>query len=827
MRTQQSPCDQQFVARFLADELSDRETQEFEAHLAACESCRRQLADQTASEGEWDTLRRSLQDSDDHFSTALRDPASDELSGCRQLLGPTDDPRMMGRIGTYEVTGLLGRGGMGIVFKALDTALNRYVAIKMLAPMFLASGSSKQRFLREAQSAAAVVHEHVVGIHGISEWQGTPYLVMTYVRGESLQSRLAARGPLSLREVLRIGAQIASGLAAAHAQGLIHRDIKPANILLESGVDRVMITDFGLARAIDDLRITGTNTLLGTPEYMSPEQARDEPLDFRTDLFSLGCVLYEASTGRSPFRASTSYGAIQKVTESSPPSVRRLVPDLPEWFARLVARLLAKAPADRISTANKLAALLTNCLAHVEQPDLVPLPVELHSSLRQPLQTRLTRNLLMTSTLILAVCVGVSILWAQVGRPPAKNVQRPAVARSQTESAADRDDTERRSPSTNASPAPQSARQVTAAPVDGQPIAKAGPYTLKVRKSAPIDQFGLAIKPANHKHLLESAMNGKGLTVRSQSSVQRSEQSSSDGSQSASSSNESSSQSSATIARTGEQPIRPNLGVVFDVSPKENVILEFEDLEALDDDRQPVRWMGPGPFNFYDPAFEAQTRGALVAYFQEAKSTDHLKAIVGELKATPGRIHEVSFPQGTPSTQTAGGYSFTLKELQRTPEGIQISLELPRIGTPRGNLFGDPQAALQAMLEQQGACEVLLEDNTGAIHYPSSSASGSSSSSGNSGSSSSSESSGFSFGNNSTKSSRTTRRSQKSDPPSSGKRTTSGNSSSSSSTTLVGFPPLPDTREIKAVIVRATERTGQPQTYPFTLDAIPVPYTSE
>ena len=184
---------------------------------------------------------------------------------------------MLGRIGTYEIIGLLGRGGMGVVFKAFDAVLNRYVAIKLLAPLYLASGAAKQRFVREARSAAAVIHENVVGIHAISEWQGIPYLVMTFIRGESLQKRLAQRGALSVKEVLRIGLQVTQGLAAAHAQGLIHRDIKPANILLETEVERVKITDFGLARAIDDIRMTASDVLLGTPEYMSPEQARDEP----------------------------------------------------------------------------------------------------------------------------------------------------------------------------------------------------------------------------------------------------------------------------------------------------------------------------------------------------------------------------------------------------------------------------------------------------------------------------------------------------------------------------------------------------------------------
>ncbi len=261
MKLKHTHCDMEFLARFLRGELSDVEIQDLETHLSACSTCRSRLEESTASANEWHALRDSLSDKQSSDGAS----GQEDLASLQKLLGPSDDPRMMGRIGTYEIVGLLGRGGMGVVFKAFDPSLNRYVAIKMLAPMLIPSVVFKQRFLREAQSAAAVVHDNVVGIHAISEWQGIPYLVMTFVRGQSLQNRLHHRGHLSLREVLRIGLQISAGLEAAHAQGLIHRDIKPANILLESDVDRVMITDFGIAKAIDDLRFTGTNTLLGTP----------------------------------------------------------------------------------------------------------------------------------------------------------------------------------------------------------------------------------------------------------------------------------------------------------------------------------------------------------------------------------------------------------------------------------------------------------------------------------------------------------------------------------------------------------------------------------
>ncbi len=262
MKIKHTHCDTDSLSRFLRGKLSDVEIQSLETHLSTCSICRSRLDESTAPANEWHALRDFLNDTEGSEAT----PGKEDMASLQKILGPTDDPRMMGRIATYEIVGLLGRGGMGVVFKAFDPSLNRYVAIKMLAPMLMPSAVFKQRFLREAQSAAAVVHDNVVGIHAISEWQGNPYLVMTFVRGQSLQSRLQHRGHLSLREVLRIGLQISAGLEAAHAQGLIHRDIKPANILLESDVDRVMITDFGIAKAIDDLRFTGTNTLLGTPD---------------------------------------------------------------------------------------------------------------------------------------------------------------------------------------------------------------------------------------------------------------------------------------------------------------------------------------------------------------------------------------------------------------------------------------------------------------------------------------------------------------------------------------------------------------------------------
>ena len=214
-------------------------------------------------------------------------------------------------------------------------------------------------------------------IHGVAEAAGLPYLVMPYVRGPSLQRRLDREGPLALVEILRIGMQAASGLAAAHAQGLVHRDVKPANILLADGVERVKLTDFGLARAADDASLTKTGIIAGTPQYMSPEQARGESVDQRSDLFSLGSVLYAMCTGRAPFRAETSYGVLRRITDEEPRPIREINPEIPEWLCGIIARLMSKQPTTVSSRPAKSPSLLEECLAHVQQPTAVPLPAAL------------------------------------------------------------------------------------------------------------------------------------------------------------------------------------------------------------------------------------------------------------------------------------------------------------------------------------------------------------------------------------------------------------------------------------------------------------------
>jgi serine/threonine protein kinase len=199
---------------------------------------------------------------------------------------------------------------------------------------------------------------------------------MEYVPGRSLQDRLDKQGALSLTEILRIGMQTASGLAAAHAQGLVHRDVKPANILLENGVERVRLTDFGLARAAADAGITQSGLVAGTPHYMAPEQARAEATDHRADLFSLGSTLYAMCTGHPPFRADSAVAVLRRVSDDTPRSVREINPEIPEWLEAIVARLHAKSPSDRYQTALEVTELLSRCLAHVREPLSIALPLD-------------------------------------------------------------------------------------------------------------------------------------------------------------------------------------------------------------------------------------------------------------------------------------------------------------------------------------------------------------------------------------------------------------------------------------------------------------------
>jgi hypothetical protein len=283
-----------------------------------------------------------------------------------RFLAPVSKPGLLGQLGPYEVQTTLGRGGFGIVLKGFDERLHRVVAIKVLSPAYSANGAARARFLREARAAAAVKNEHVVGIYDVQGDADPPYLVMEYIEGVSLQDKLDRHGAASVKEILRVGMQIAEGLEAAHKQGLVHRDIKPANILLENGVERVKITDFGLARAVDDASVTQSGTVAGTPMFMSPEQAEGAAIDHRSDLFSLGTVLYAMCTGHPPFRATSTMAVLKRVIEDTPRPIRDINNEIPEWLCDIITKLHAKNPEDRFQSAREVADVLGARLADVQ-----------------------------------------------------------------------------------------------------------------------------------------------------------------------------------------------------------------------------------------------------------------------------------------------------------------------------------------------------------------------------------------------------------------------------------------------------------------------------
>ena len=375
MSVRPQACDSHRLDQFLHERLPADSQQNIEAHLRVCPACRNKLDQLAGGPRWWTEVRRHLSDGGPASSAPAADQTPQRGADVDvSFLQPSDNPAALGRLGTYEVLEILGQGGMGIVLKAFDASLHRPVAIKVLAAEYAAHGAARKRFAREAQAAAAVIHEHVVPVHAVDALTTPPYLVMAFIPGQSLQQRIEHSGPLELKEVLRIGMQTASGLAAAHAQGLVHRDIKPANIMLENGIEHVRITDFGLARAVGDASITQSGAVAGTPQYMAPEQAGGETVDQRADLFALGSVLYAMCTGRAPFRGGSGLAVIRQVCDSEPTPIRALNPDVPAWLEGIIRKLHVKDPRQRFQSAALVADLLERCLAHVQQPDRQPLP---------------------------------------------------------------------------------------------------------------------------------------------------------------------------------------------------------------------------------------------------------------------------------------------------------------------------------------------------------------------------------------------------------------------------------------------------------------------
>jgi tRNA A-37 threonylcarbamoyl transferase component Bud32 len=266
-------------------------------------------------------------------------------------------------IGGHRIVRPLGRGAMGQVFLAADEGLGRNVAIKVMHPSRASDPTARRRFLRESRATAAVEHPHVVTIHQVGEHQGVgafagaPFIVMQYLDGDTLRGHHVKVGRLPLRESIRIGREIAEGLAAAHRRGLIHRDIKPDNVILEGPARQVKIIDFGLARDMDDAdaQVTQDGAVVGTPAYMSPERVGAREIDARSDLFGLGVILYELLADRLPFQGDSMMAVLASIARGTPEPLGEVAADVPPAVADLVMRLIAHDPADRPADAEAVA----------------------------------------------------------------------------------------------------------------------------------------------------------------------------------------------------------------------------------------------------------------------------------------------------------------------------------------------------------------------------------------------------------------------------------------------------------------------------------------
>ncbi|MCP4855229.1 MAG: serine/threonine protein kinase [Fuerstiella sp.] len=396
MKTSPVKCNPPLLRQSLEDGLSEQQEEWLAAHLDDCVSCQQALTPLAAGSNGWSRVEHVLRDEISGAYPAARGMVSTLVPGnlsssfghsrsvgpetrptdfAVDFLEPSGEADSIGRINDIEIRSVIGQGGNGIVLKGYQQELNRLVAVKVMAPQLATNAESRKRFGREAQATAAIVHPNVMPILTVHSSGQLPYLVMPYVDCESLQERLDREGSLPTLDILRIGHQVASGLAAAHSQGLVHRDVKPANILLARNVDRVMLTDFGLARAVDDATLTRTGLIAGTPQYMSPEQARGDSVNTGSDLFSLGSVMYAMSTGRPPFRVETSYGILRRVTDDLQRPVRELNPNVPLWLEDVINRLMAKDCESRASSAADVASALQDCIAHLQQPHTIGLPV--------------------------------------------------------------------------------------------------------------------------------------------------------------------------------------------------------------------------------------------------------------------------------------------------------------------------------------------------------------------------------------------------------------------------------------------------------------------
>ena len=371
------PADE-VLAQLLRDSQVESASSSLEEHLSVCADCRQRLEEMA---GGLTSLGRAS-DSAKNDSSALdgviqqlkkktgaiaaeatRAETPQWLKLIAQVNNPTTsdsnvaNPLQLKLGSRYEVLEVIKAGGMGIVFRGIDLTLDRVVAIKLVTAQ-AACGNSIERFYREARAMAAVKHDHIVTIHSVETEEGLPFLVMEYIDGISLSDRVQNCGKLNFDEVVQLGQEMAAALECAHDVGLVHRDLKPGNVLLENDTGRAKVTDFGLAKFSTDSALTRTGVVVGTPEFMSPEQAIGDPTDARSDLFSLGSVLYTACTGHSPFQATTDWQVIQRIQNETLSPLSARYKDVEPWFSDIVQQLLHKDPERRIQSAAEVRQYL-------------------------------------------------------------------------------------------------------------------------------------------------------------------------------------------------------------------------------------------------------------------------------------------------------------------------------------------------------------------------------------------------------------------------------------------------------------------------------------
>jgi serine/threonine protein kinase/WD40 repeat protein len=367
--------------------LPEEQLERLAAHLEGCPHCvatvQKRLGTDTLAEqlatarpvppgGEEDLVSRLMDRLHRTLSLAGNDSSATQgmAAGPEDVttfLAPPQQAGEVGRLAHFRVFDVIGCGGMGVVLRAEDSQLGRAVALKVMRPALTANSDARRRFTSEARAMAAVEHDHIAPVYHVGEERGVPFLAMPLLRGESLETRLGREGRLSTAQAVRIGREIALGLAAAHKRGLIHRDIKPANIWLEEhGQEtvpqhggRVKILDFGLARAAGDTsHITQSGAIVGTPAYMAPEQGRGEKVDHRSDLFSLGVVLYRLCTGRLPFAGTSAMAVLTSLALDTPPGPHQVNGEVPTGLSDFVMRLLEKDPQKRPVSAQEVAQAL-------------------------------------------------------------------------------------------------------------------------------------------------------------------------------------------------------------------------------------------------------------------------------------------------------------------------------------------------------------------------------------------------------------------------------------------------------------------------------------